>query len=112
MLPSYDEAVSSGVTVTPPGYLPSAGQRSPSPTEESHPPAYPGNPNTDSLCEESETFDSLLESSDLHHTLHSSSMTHMRTPGAQNMNSETATTSPSIDIADEIPLMDEEEVET
>ncbi|XP_073527977.1 sushi domain-containing protein 4 [Phyllobates terribilis] len=112
MLPSYDEAVSSGVNVTPPGYMSSAGQRSPSHTEESHPPAYPGNPNTDSLCEESETFDSLLESSDLHHTLQSSSMTHMRTPGTQNMNSETATTSPSIDIADEIPLMDEEEVET
>ncbi|XP_073412513.1 sushi domain-containing protein 4 isoform X2 [Dendrobates tinctorius] len=111
MLPSYDEAVSSGVNVTPPGYMSSAGQRSPSHTEESHPPAYPGNPNTDSLCEESETFDSLLESSDLHHTLQSSSMTHMRTPGTQNMNSETATTSPSIDIADEIPLMDEEEVE-
>ncbi|XP_069624532.1 sushi domain-containing protein 4 isoform X2 [Ranitomeya imitator] len=112
MLPSYDEAVSSGVNVTPPGYMSSAGQRSPSHTEESHPPAYPGNPNTDSLCEESETFDSLLESPDLHHTLQSSSMTHMRTPGTQNMNSETATTSPSIDIADEIPLMDEDEVET
>ncbi|KAM9316872.1 sushi domain-containing protein 4 [Gastrophryne carolinensis] len=109
MLPSYDEAVSSGVNITPPGYESSAGQRSPTQTEEeSHPPAYPGNPNSDSICEESETFDSLLDSSDLLHTLHSSSMTHLRTLGTQNMNSEAASTSPSIDIADEIPLMDED----
>ncbi|XP_018412027.1 PREDICTED: sushi domain-containing protein 4 [Nanorana parkeri] len=108
MLPSYDEAVSSRVNVTPPGYASSAGQRSPTQTEESPPPAYPGNPNSDSICEESETFDSLLDSSDLAHTLHSSSMTLMRTPGTQNLNSEAASTSPSIDIADEIPLMDEE----
>ncbi|XP_031757650.1 sushi domain-containing protein 4 isoform X1 [Xenopus tropicalis] len=112
MLPSYDEAVSSAVNITPPGYTPSAGQRSPTPTDESHPPAYPGIPgNTDSLCEESETFDSLLDSSELAQTLHSASLSHVRAASAENAtNGEAPSTSPSIDIADgnEIPLMDEE----
>ncbi|KAM4771386.1 sushi domain-containing protein 4 [Rhinophrynus dorsalis] len=109
MLPSYDEAVSSGLNVTPPGYMSSAGQRSPTQTDDSHPPAYPGNPNTDGSCDESETFDSLLDSSDLLHALHSSSLPHIRGHASQNTNSgEAASTSPSIDIADEIPLMDEE----
>ncbi|MEE6473803.1 hypothetical protein FKM82_010178 [Ascaphus truei] len=105
MLPSYDEAVSSDLNVTPPGYISSAGQRSPTQTDEPHPPAYTGN----TLYEESETCDSLLDSSDLLQSLHSSSLCHMRAHAAQNINSgEAASTSPSIDIADEIPLMDEE----
>ncbi|XP_053568757.1 sushi domain-containing protein 4 [Bombina bombina] len=109
MLPSYDEAVSNEVNATPPGYVSSAGQRSPTQTDDTFPPAYPGEQNTESLCEMSETIDSLLESSDLHQTLHSSSLCHMRSQAAQNMNSgEAPSTSPSIDIADEIPLMDEE----
>uniref|UniRef100_A0A8C5MRH0 Sushi domain containing 4 n=1 Tax=Leptobrachium leishanense TaxID=445787 RepID=A0A8C5MRH0_9ANUR len=112
LLPSYDEAVSSDINGTPPGYVSSAGQRSPTHTDDSHPPAYPGNPTTDSLCEESETFDSLLDSSDLLHTLQSSSVSHTRVAGAHNMsNGEAASTSPSIDIPDEIQLMGEDQVE-
>ncbi|PKU40505.1 sushi domain-containing protein 4 [Limosa lapponica baueri] len=58
MLPSYDEAVSSGLNALAPGYSATADQGHILQTEDQNPPAYPGPRITDTLPSEFETRDS------------------------------------------------------
>nr|XP_015205634.1 PREDICTED: sushi domain-containing protein 4 isoform X4 [Lepisosteus oculatus] len=118
LLPSYDEAVSSS-NVLPPSFPPPAGQGESLHIEEQGPPAYPGHVESISAVHpetsEYETCESLTDSFEHLQSICPSSTC----PGGLNNTSEranvmtstadTASTSPSIDIADEIPLVEEEE---
>nr|XP_032637623.1 sushi domain-containing protein 4 isoform X4 [Chelonoidis abingdonii] len=115
MLPSYDEAVSSGLNALALGYSSPAGQGHVLQTEDQNPPAYPGPGDTDTLPAEFESCDSISGSSELLQSLYSSSVCQMgvhpisdRTEVINSTTGEAASTSPSIDIADEIPLMEED----
>ncbi|XP_059573588.1 sushi domain-containing protein 4 isoform X4 [Alligator mississippiensis] len=116
MLPSYDEAVSSGLDSLAPGYYSSStGQGHVLQTEDQNPPAYPGTADTHTLPSEFETCDSISGSSELLQSLCSSSVCQMgvhpvsdRTDVINSATREAASSSPSIDIADEIPLMEED----
>ncbi|XP_027028457.1 sushi domain-containing protein 4 isoform X1 [Tachysurus fulvidraco] len=114
-LPSYEEAVR-GSCYQPPHVLPSS---DPEPTQNSvehDPPSYPGP--TESQHDapldtgDSETCDSISEPSECLQAMHPSSSHDVglsnvseKTNAITSME-ETASTSPSIDIADEIPLVD------
>ncbi|EQB78568.1 sushi domain-containing protein 4-like isoform 2 [Camelus ferus] len=87
MLPSYDEAVSGGLSALGPGYLASVGQGCPLPVDDQSPPAYPGSGDTDTGPGESETWGS-RSTSDSPDTIPSTA-------------GEVASTSPGIDIADD-----------
>lgn len=107
MLPSYDEAVSGGLSALGPGYLASVGQGCPLPVDDQSPPAYPGSGDMDTGPGESETCDSVSGSSELLQSLYSSPMCQgdIR-PASDNPDTaastagEVASTSPGIDIAD------------
>lgn len=107
MLPSYDEAVSGGLSALGPGYLASVGQGCPLPVDDQSPPAYPGSGDTDTGPGESETCDSTSGSSELLHSLYSSPTCQGGArPTPDNPDTvaatagEAASTSPGIDIAD------------
>ncbi|XP_045154030.1 sushi domain-containing protein 4 isoform X3 [Echinops telfairi] len=115
MLPTYDEAVSGGLSALGPGYLAAMGQGCPLPVDDQSPPAYPGSADLDTGPGESETCDSTSASSELLQSLYSPP----RGPGGTRPSSDTpdtgantggeaASASPGIDIADEIPLMEED----
>ncbi|XP_063665977.1 sushi domain-containing protein 4 isoform X3 [Pan troglodytes] len=115
MLPSYDEAVSGGLSALGPGYMASVGQGCPLPVDDQSPPAYPGSGDTDTGPGESETCDSVSGSSELLQSLYSPPRCQESThPASDNPDTiastaeEVASTSPGIDIADEIPLMEED----
>ncbi|XP_055275810.1 sushi domain-containing protein 4 isoform X5 [Moschus berezovskii] len=115
MLPSYDEAVSGGFSALGPGYLASVAQGCPLPVDDQSPPAYPGSGDTDTGPGESETCDSVSGSSELLQSLYSPPTCQGGTrPASDNPDTapstagEVASTSPGIDIADEIPLMEED----
>ncbi|XP_038251758.1 sushi domain-containing protein 4 isoform X6 [Dermochelys coriacea] len=115
ILPSYDEAVSSGLNALAPGYSSSAGQGHVFQSEDQNPPAYPGPGETDTLPAEFESCDSISGSPELLQSFYSSSVCQMcvhpisdRTEVINSTTGEAASTSPSIDIADEIPLMEED----
>ncbi|XP_032694681.1 sushi domain-containing protein 4 isoform X3 [Lontra canadensis] len=113
MLPSYDEAVNGGVRASGPGYLASVGQGCPLPVDDQSPPAYPGSGDMDMGTGGSEACDSGSASSELLQSLYSPSVclggTHPDSvdTGA-GTTGETASSSPGIDIADEIPLMEDD----
>ncbi|ELK08896.1 Sushi domain-containing protein 4 [Pteropus alecto] len=107
MLPSYDEAVSGGLSALGPGYLASVGQGCPLPVDDQSPPAYPGSGDTDTGPGDSETCDSVSGSSELLQSLYSSPVCQGDTrPASDNPDTaastagEVASTSPGIDIAD------------
>ncbi|KAK2501027.1 hypothetical protein MC885_019093 [Smutsia gigantea] len=113
MLPSYDEAVSDSLSALGPGYLASVGQGCPIPVHDQSPPAYPGSGDTDTGPGESEACDSGSGSSELLQSLYSPPMcqggTQPDTPETvASTEEELASASPGIDIADEIPLMEED----
>ncbi|XP_061331342.1 sushi domain-containing protein 4 isoform X2 [Pezoporus flaviventris] len=115
MLPSYDEAVSSGLNALAPGYSATADQGHILQTEDQNPPAYPGPRITDTLPSESETCDNRSDSSELLQSLYPSQACQAAAlPGSDRTDvphgtaGEAASTSPRIDIADEIPLMEED----
>ncbi|XP_032322524.1 sushi domain-containing protein 4 isoform X5 [Camelus ferus] len=115
MLPSYDEAVSGGLSALGPGYLASVGQGCPLPVDDQSPPAYPGSGDTDTGPGESETCDSVSGSEELLQSLYSppscqggSRSTSDSPDTIPSTAGEVASTSPGIDIADEIPLMEED----
>ncbi|XP_061481085.1 sushi domain-containing protein 4 isoform X5 [Rhineura floridana] len=115
MLPSYDEAVSSGLNALAPGCVSPAGQGYILQDDDQNPPAYPGPDDLDRLPAEFDTCDSISGSSELLQSLYTSSVCQMgahpvseRTDAINSTTGEVASTSPSIDIADEIPLMDED----
>nr|XP_056709556.1 sushi domain-containing protein 4 isoform X3 [Euleptes europaea] len=115
MLPSYDEAVSSGLNGLAPTCMSPAGQGYVSQTDDQNPPAYPGPEDLDRLPAEFDTCDSISGSSELLQSLYTSSVCQVgahpvseRTDAINSTTGEVASTSPSIDIADEIPLMDED----
>ena len=105
MLPTYDEAVSGGMSALGPGYLASVGQGCPLPVDDQSPPAYPGSGDTDTGPGESETCDSVSGSSELLQSLYASPMC-QGGPASDNPDSvactsgEVASSSPGIDIAD------------
>ncbi|XP_058558148.1 sushi domain-containing protein 4 isoform X1 [Neofelis nebulosa] len=113
MLPSYDEAVSGSLRASGPGYLGSVGPGCPLPVDDQSPPAYPGSGDTDTGPGGSEPCASVSGSSEPLQSLYSPSAC----PGGPRPDSadtgagsarETASSSPGIDIADEIPLMEED----
>ncbi|PKK24776.1 sushi domain containing 4 [Columba livia] len=115
MLPSYDEAVSSGLNALAPGYSATTDQGHILPTEDQNPPAYPGPQITDTMPSECETCDSRSGSSELLQSLYPSPACQAavlpgpdRTDVSRSAGGEAASTSPRIDIADEIPLMEED----
>nr|XP_027308877.1 sushi domain-containing protein 4 [Anas platyrhynchos] len=115
MLPSYDEAVSSSLNALAPGYSATTDQGRILQTEDQSPPAYPGPRITDTLPSESETCDSQSGSSELLQSLYSSSACQAaafsgsdRTDVSRSTPGEAVSTSPRIDITDEIPLMEED----
>lgn len=107
MLPTYDEAVSGGLSALGPGYLASMGQGCPLPVDDQSPPAYPGSADMDTAPGESETCDSASGSSELLQSLYSPPLGQggaQPTSGNPDMMAgtvgEVASTSPGIDIAD------------
>ncbi|XP_032322522.1 sushi domain-containing protein 4 isoform X3 [Camelus ferus] len=107
MLPSYDEAVSGGLSALGPGYLASVGQGCPLPVDDQSPPAYPGSGDTDTGPGESETCDSVSGSEELLQSLYSppscqggSRSTSDSPDTIPSTAGEVASTSPGIDIAD------------
>ncbi|XP_076834342.1 sushi domain-containing protein 4 [Brachyhypopomus gauderio] len=117
-LPSYEEAVS-GPNYQPPHMPSPAGPGSGQHSEEQDPPSYPGHAESpsDALLDigEGDSCDSISETSEHLRATHPSSShavglsnTSEKTNAVTSME-ETASTSPSIDIADEIPLVEDEE---
>lgn len=107
MLPSYDEAVSGGLSALGPGYLASVGQGCPLPVDDQSPPAYPGSGDSDTGPGGSETCDGVSGSSELLQSLYSSPTCQGDTrPASDSPDTaastagEVASTSPGIDIAD------------
>nr|XP_033793294.1 sushi domain-containing protein 4 isoform X2 [Geotrypetes seraphini] len=113
MLPSYDEAVNSGVNALVPGHTSSAGQGISPHMDDQNPPAYPGSTDTDVPLGDPEASNR-LSSSELLWGLYSSSVCQAgvasTAEGAESTGilGEAPSTSPNVDIADEIPLMNEE----
>ncbi|XP_074898120.1 sushi domain-containing protein 4 isoform X1 [Buteo buteo] len=108
MLPSYDEAVSSGLNALAPGYSATTDQGHILQTEDQNPPAYPGPRITDVLPSESEACDSRSGSSELLQSLYPSPACQTaalpgsdRTDISRSTVGEAASTSPRIDIADD-----------
>ncbi|XP_064914631.1 sushi domain-containing protein 4 isoform X1 [Columba livia] len=108
MLPSYDEAVSSGLNALAPGYSATTDQGHILPTEDQNPPAYPGPQITDTMPSECETCDSRSGSSELLQSLYPSPACQAavlpgpdRTDVSRSAGGEAASTSPRIDIADD-----------
>ncbi|XP_057875742.1 sushi domain-containing protein 4 isoform X2 [Melospiza georgiana] len=115
MLPSYDEAVSSGLNALAPGYSAAADQGHILQTENQNPPAYPGPRIPDMQPSEFETCDSRLGSSELLQSLYPSLTCQTaalpssdRTDVSHSTDGDAVSTSPRIDITDEIPLMEED----
>ncbi|NWX02108.1 SUSD4 protein, partial [Caloenas nicobarica] len=115
MLPSYDEAVSSGLNALAPGYSATTDQGHILQTEDQNPPAYPGPQITDTMPSEFETCDNRSGSSELLQSLYLSPACQAavlpgsdRTDVSHSAAGDAASTSPRIDIADEIPLMEED----
>lgn len=107
MLPSYDEAVSSGLNALAPGYSATTDQGHILPTEDQNPPAYPGPQITDTMPSECETCDNRSGSSELLQSLYPSPACQAavlpgpdRTDVSCSAAGEAASTSPRIDIAD------------
>ncbi|XP_062864030.1 sushi domain-containing protein 4 isoform X2 [Trichomycterus rosablanca] len=114
-LPSYEEAVSCTVYQTPP-VLPPGGSENTQLSEDQDPPSYPGPVESQHDAPfdigEGETCDSVSDTSECLQPMHPS---FSHDVGLSNMSEktnvitsmeETASTSPSIDIADEIPLVE------
>ncbi|CAD7679812.1 unnamed protein product [Nyctereutes procyonoides] len=113
MLPSYDEAVSGGLGASGPGYLAAVGWGCPLPVDDQSPPAYPGAGDTDTGPGTSEPCDSSSGPSELLQSLYPPSGGHGGPrPGSVDTGAgsvgEAASTSPGINIADEIPLMEDD----
>ncbi|OXB75283.1 UNVERIFIED_CONTAM: hypothetical protein H355_000835 [Colinus virginianus] len=115
MLPSYDEAVSSSLNALAPGYSATADQGHILQTEDQSPPAYPGPRITDMLPGEFESCESQSGSSELLQSLYSPPACQAaalpgsdRTDASRSTAGEAVSTSPRIDITDEIPLMEED----
>nr|XP_025844584.1 sushi domain-containing protein 4 [Vulpes vulpes] len=113
MLPSYDEAVSGGLGALGPGYLAAVGRGCPLPVNDQSPPAYPGSGDTDMGPGASEPCDSGSGPSELLQSPYPPSEGHGGPrPGCVDTGAgsvgEAASTSPGIDIADEIPLMEDD----
>ncbi|XP_056101495.1 sushi domain-containing protein 4 [Rhinichthys klamathensis goyatoka] len=117
-LPSYEEAVSGNYCQTP-NDLPPAGLGSSQHSEEQNPPSYPGHTGSQNSVPldtgEAETCDSISDTSECLQGIQPSSS---HAGGLNNISEktnaftsmeETASTSPSIDIADEIPLVEDGE---
>ncbi|NXX48818.1 SUSD4 protein, partial [Tricholaema leucomelas] len=107
MLPSYDEAVSSGLNALAPGYSATTDQAHILQTEDQNPPAYPGPRIVDMLPTEYETCDSRSGSSELLQSLYSPPAGQVAAlPGSDRTDiscstaTEAVSTSPQIDIAD------------
>ncbi|NWX32332.1 SUSD4 protein, partial [Notiomystis cincta] len=107
MLPSYDEAVSSGLSALAPSYSAAADQGHVLQTEDQNPPAYPGPRIPDTLPSEFESCDSRSGSSELLQSLHPSLTCQAaalpgsdRTDVSQSTDRDAASTSPRIDITD------------
>lgn len=107
MLPSYDEAVSSGLNALAPGYSATAGQGHILQTEDQNPPAYPGPRIPDTQPSEFETCDSGSGSSELLQSLYPSLTCQGaalpgpdRTDVSHSTDGDAASTSPRIDITD------------
>lgn len=108
MLPSYDEAVSSGLNALAPGYSAAADQGHILQTEDQNPPAYPGPRIPDTLPSEFETCGSRSGSSELLQSLYPSlTCQGAALPGSdqtdisQSTDGDAASTSPRIDITDD-----------
>eukprot|EP00076_Gallus_gallus_P019098 XP_015139422.1 sushi domain-containing protein 4 [Gallus gallus] len=115
MLPSYDEAVSSSLNALAPGYSATVDQGHILQTEDQSPPAYPGPRITDMLPSEFESCESQSGSSELLQSLYSPPACQAavrassdRTDASRSTAGEAVSTSPRIDITDEIPLMEED----
>ncbi|XP_052534233.1 sushi domain-containing protein 4 [Tympanuchus pallidicinctus] len=115
MLPSYDEAVSSSLNALAPGYSATVDQGHVLQTEDQSPPAYPGPRITDMLPSEFESCESQSVSSELLQSLYSPPVCQAavlassdRTDASRSTAGEAVSTSPRIDITDEIPLMEED----
>ncbi|XP_048793910.1 sushi domain-containing protein 4 isoform X3 [Lagopus muta] len=115
MLPSYDEAVSSSLNALAPGYSATVDQGHILQTEDQSPPAYPGPRITDMLPSEFESCESQSVSSELLQSLYSPPVCQAavlassdRTDASRSTAGEAVSTSPRIDITDEIPLMEED----
>ncbi|XP_068041655.1 sushi domain-containing protein 4 isoform X2 [Anomalospiza imberbis] len=115
MLPSYDEAVSSGLNALAPGYSAATDQGHILQSEDQNPPAYPGPRIPDTQPNEFETCDSRSGSSELLQSLYPSLTCQEaalpvsdRTDVSHSTDRDAASTSPRIDITDEIPLMEED----
>lgn len=107
MLPSYDEAVSSGLNALAPGYSATADQGHILQTEDQNPPAYPGPRIPDTLPSEFETCDSRSGCSELLQSLYPSLTGQAaappgsdRTDVSRSTDGDAASTSPRIDITD------------
>ncbi|XP_066526128.1 sushi domain-containing protein 4 [Hoplias malabaricus] len=113
-LPSYKEAVGS-TSYQLPHMLPPAGPESTQFSEEQDPPSYPGHTEIQNGApldtREVETYDSISDTSECLQDTHPSSshavgLNISERTNAMTSMEETASTSPSIDIADEIPLVE------
>uniref|UniRef100_A0A8C2UN31 Sushi domain containing 4 n=1 Tax=Chinchilla lanigera TaxID=34839 RepID=A0A8C2UN31_CHILA len=112
LLPSYDEAVSSGASALGPGFLAAVGPGCPVPVDDLSPPAYPGDEDMGTR-DSSETYDRASGSSELIQSLcppppsQACACPALEDPAAAAGTREAASTSPGIDISDEIPLMED-----
>lgn len=107
MLPSYDEAVSSGLNALAPGYSAATDQGHILQSEDQNPPAYPGPRIPDTQPSEFEACDSRLGSSELLQSLYPSLTCQAaalpgsdRTDVSHSTDEDAASTSPRIDITD------------
>ncbi|NXY82092.1 SUSD4 protein, partial [Alcedo cyanopectus] len=100
MLPSYDEAVSSGLTALAAGYSATPHQGRVLQPEDQNPPAYPGPGTTDTLPSNLEACDSRSDSSELLQSLYPSPAPPSAAPADTAAAGEAASSSPRIDITD------------
>ncbi|XP_043916121.1 sushi domain-containing protein 4 [Protopterus annectens] len=118
ILPSYDEAITSGFPTLSPGYSPSAGQGYSQYTEEQSPPAYPGHTDPGIMTQPEPancpTTDVLSHSCEPNSNTSPSSLHKDETElpaceaSATDTSESTVATSPVINIADDIPLIEED----
>lgn len=107
LLPSYDEAVSGGTSALGPGFLAAV-----VPVDDQSPPAYPGDTDM-GTGDPSEACDSASGPSELLQSLYPPPPSQVQAcptpedPDPVAATLDTASTSPGIDIADEIPLMED-----
>ncbi|XP_021102086.1 sushi domain-containing protein 4 isoform X3 [Heterocephalus glaber] len=112
LLPSYDEAVSGGASALGPGLLAAVGRGCLVPVDDQSPPAYPGDEDMGTGASW-ETCSSASGSSELLQSLYPPPPSQTRAcptpedPDPVASTLDVASTSPGIDIADEIPLMEE-----